>query len=422
MKITHLSTFDTGVGAAIAAHRLHSGLRRLGVESTMFALDKRGSDPGVLGFVPPHDPLTRLRRWFVKRRIRRDLRAYASSRPAYAKYFSDDRSEHGSDVVRQLPPADIYALHWVSRLVDYRTFFFKVSRHTPIVWRMSDMVPFTGGCHYDFGCNRFTQRCGACPQLGSKDEHDLSAQVWRRKAAALARVPTDRLQIVALNRWMAEKIRTSSLLGRFPVTVIPNSLDVKIFSPTPRDEVRNRLGIDPQAVVLIFVASDIADPFKGLTLLIAALKLMEHQENIVLLTVGRGALPPAMPVKTQELGFIADDRQRALAYSAADVFVIPSTQDNLPSTVLEAMACGVPIVGFNVGGIPDMMSAETGLLVPPGDVAALAAALDRLIGDPARRAAMSVACRHRAVTEYDLEVQARRFIRLFEDILGKSLG
>lgn len=418
MNIVHLSTFDAGVGAAIAARRLHDGLLRLGENSRMFVLDRRGDDPAVLGFTPPRDPLSRLRRGWLKRRIRGELAAYAGRRPVYARYFSDDRSEHGVHVVRQIPPADLYNLHWVARLVDYRAFFGPLSLRAPLVWRLADMNPFTGGCHYDFGCGRFAAGCGACPQLGSADRDDLSAQIWRRKAAALSSVPAERLHVVALNRWMAGEVTRSPLLGRFPLSIIPNGLDVALFAPAPRAEARAVLGVSCEARVLLFVADDIGSPFKGFAVLAEAVARIARDEPVELLVVGRGEFVPMPPVPVRRLGYVGDDRRRALAYSAADLFVCASTQDNFPSTVLESLACGTPVVGFAAGGVPDMLTADTGVLVSPGDSAALGAAIIELLRNPERRVLMAGACRRRAVAEYALEVQAVRYQQLYRQILG----
>src|SRR4051812_33083364 len=174
MRVVHLSTADGGGGAFRAAHRLHTGLRRLGHDSKMLVLRAGTGDPDVIPLHPRQDLLARI---FRKRRagkIWRDYQRYRPTLPAGIEPFSDDRSEHTGEIVRQLPECDVINLHWIGGFVDHDYFFANYPKHVPLVWRLADMGALTGGCHYTQGCEKFTARCGACPQLGSNDEGDLS--------------------------------------------------------------------------------------------------------------------------------------------------------------------------------------------------------------------------------------------------------
>jgi len=269
------------------------------------------------------------------------------------------------------------------------------------------------------GCGKYTECCGACPRLGSHRERDLSRHIWRRKRAILRTIAPGRLHLVAPSRWLADEAKRSSLLHKFPVTVIPLALDTEIFCPRDRRGAREALGISSDALVVLFVASLIPQPLKGFALLAQALNGLGDLPNLLLLSVGRGQPPVEVQIPHLPLGYMANERLLPLVYSAADVFVIPSLYDNLPQTVLEAIACGTPVVGFAVGGIPDMVRpGVTGWVVPPQDVGALRAAIRALLEDPARRAEMAANCRRLAVQEYALEVQARRYVALYEEILA----
>ena len=419
MRVLHLSTFEADAGAGIAAYRLHAGLRRAGVDSRMLVLDRRGDDPTVAALRLPRDPVRRVLRRLAKERIRRDLAPY-SPPPGYER-FRDDRSEHGGDLVRQLPAADVITLHWVNGMLDYGTFFAEAPRRAPLVWRLADMSPFTGGCHYDYGCGAFALRCGRCPQLGSDDPGDLSAQVLGRKLAALAQVPAERLHLVAPSTWTGEMARRSAALGRFPLTVIPNGLDTAVFAPVAKAEARARLGLPPRARIVMFVAADVGNRRKGFDLLAEALAgLGDEAPGLLLVSVGRGE-PRVAGAPGRHLGYIGDDARRALVYAAADLFVIPSLQESFGQTVIEALACGTPVVGFAAGGIPDLVRpGRTGLLAPVGDAAALRAAIARLLRDHEDRERMGREARAVAEAEYASPVQVARYLALYRRLLGEA--
>ena len=264
MRVLHINAFDQFGGAARAAYRLHTGLQKIGVESRMFVGDKRGSDDSVSSYEPPTDPLNRIRREIRRRWLARSLNGYRVTAPAGLRNFSDDRTIYGNDPWRRLPDHDVIHLHWVVGFVDYSDFFLsQVPRKTPIVWTLHDMNPFTGGCHYDEDCGKFTAACGACPQLTSKDENDLSYQVWQRKRKAVAMISPHRLHIVADSNWLASEAKRSSAFAGLPVTAIHYGLDVDTFAPRDRLAARSVLGIPPDARVVLFGADHLGVQRKG---------------------------------------------------------------------------------------------------------------------------------------------------------------
>jgi glycosyltransferase involved in cell wall biosynthesis len=316
-------------------------------------------------------------------------------------------------------------VHSMFHFVDFGVFFRTVPKLTPVVRTLHDMSFFTGGCHLDAGCGRYAQRCGACPQLGSHDERDLSRQVWERKRSALQAVEPDRLHLVTPSRWLAEAVRRSSLLRRFSVTVIPHGVDHDVFAPRDRRFARDVLGIPQDARVVIFVAEPIDRPVKRLSWLVRALEQIADRAHPLLVTAGGGGADVEVSMPHMHLGDIRNERLLSLAYSAADVIAVPSQQENFPLTVLEALACGVPVVGSAVGGISEIVrDGVTGLLVPPDDVSALATALDELLQSPARRAQLAATSRRLAMEEYSLDVQARRYADLYAQVLraGRTAG
>jgi len=419
MRILHLNTNDAKGGAARAAHRLHTGLRRLGQDSTMLVLRRSSDDPHVRQATPSPGPLAWMRRMLRERRIARDFERYRATRQADLVVFSDDRSPLAGEIARELPPCDVVHLHWVRKFIDLSAFL--ATNRAPMVWTLHDMNPFTGGCHYDEQCGRFRERCGRCPQLGSNDDADLSRQIWQRKQSALERIDPRRLRIAALCRWMAKAVESSSLLGRFAVSIIPNGLDTEVFAPRERSEARAQLGLPAQGRLLLFVAESLRNKWKGFAHLLEALRGLKPTDNIALASIGRGRPETPSGLPHFHLGEIHDDRLLAAAYSAADLFVIPSVQENLPNTVMESLACGTPVAGFDVGGIPDMVRPGlTGALAPMGDAAALQKVITNLLSDSTALAKMSAHCREVAVKEYALEVQTRRYTALYEELLAAN--
>ena len=419
MRILHLSTDDVTGGAPRAAYRLHVGLRRLGCDSSMFVAQRKSNDPSVLDFTPPRDFLSRRLRRIRGKKIKRSIRRYCRSSDDVYELFTDDRSEHGSNVTEQLPLCDVLNLHWIAGFIDYRTFFAAVPRHTPMVWTLHDMNPFTGGCHYDNGCGKWRGSCGACPQLGSSDPADLSRQIWERKREAFAKIDPGQLHIVTPSLWLAAEAEQSYLLRQLPVRVIPYGVDVEEFAPRNRSFARDVIGVPQHARVILCVANFLANRRKGFNLLAKALVRVTDIDSLFLISVGNGK--PAVDAKIAHLhlGTIENNRLLSLVYSAADIFVIPSLQDNMPNTVLESLACGTPVVGFAVGGIPELVRPGiTGLLVPFDNVDELRTAIGNLLKDTAMRAEMSANCRRIAEEQYALEVQTRRYIELYQQLVS----
>lgn len=419
MRIVHLASSDVTGGAARAASRLHFGLRRLGVDSKMLVGKQACFDPSILRFRPPKDVASRVRRTLRRRRIRTDFAQYAPTRPPGYDRFSDDRTEDGGALLGQVPPCDLINLHWVAGFLDHES-FFPGAPNVPLVWRLADMAPLTGGCHYDAGCGKFTARCGACPQLGSRDDNDLSRQIWTRKHNAISLLPPGRLTMVATSNWIAGEARRSSLFGKLPIHVIPNGLDTADFAPRDKRFARETIGLPADANVVLFAADTVTERRKGLALLLEALfGLRSDVKNLVLVSVGHGKPPVDASIRHEHLGSINNDRYLSLIYSAADAFVIPSIQESFGQTVSESLACGTPVVGFATGGMLDMVRpGETGRLVPVGDVTGLREAIRDVLRDDDARWHMSQRCRAVAVAEYSMETQAKSYLRLYESLLA----
>jgi glycosyltransferase involved in cell wall biosynthesis len=320
-----------------------------------------------------------------------------------------------------MPDTELINLHWVAGFLDLGAFFAWLRPGMPLVWTLHDMGIFTGGCSQDMGCGKFTQQCGACPQLGSSHESDLTRDVWRRKQKYYSAIDVRRFHIVTPSRWLGEEVKRSPLLSRFPRSVIPYGLDLEVFKPRDRRFSREVLGIPQEAKVILFISNGLYTYLKGFRHLIGALEGMDSSSGIFLLCLGFGSSPVLERFPHTHITLLPHDRSLSLVYSAADVFVLPSLADNLPNTMLEALACGTPVVGFATGGIPDgVRPGVTGLLAKTGDSAELRSAILEILGNDAKRTEMSDNCRRIALAEYDLSLQTSRYVELYTEMLRRG--
>jgi len=322
--------------------------------------------------------------------------------------------------LRTMQP-DVVHLHWVgSGFVPVRD----ITRlGVPVIWTLRDMWAFTGGCHYTGDCTRYQDRCGACPQLASTRERDLSRWTWGRKHRHWADA---RLTLVTLSRWLADCARESSLLREMRIEVIPNGIDTSVYRPHDRETARRLLNLPPDKKLILFGAvSALDNPRKGFPDLQAALRHLAaagwaEQAELAILGAERPVDPPAFGFEVTYLGHLHDDLTLALAYSAADVVVTPSRQEAFGSVPAEAQACGAPVVAFATGGLLGIVEHEcTGYLARPFDAGDLAAGIAWVLGDEARQQALSRQARARAGALFALETVARRYVALYKDVLGR---
>jgi len=422
VRIAQINTLDVQGGAARAAYRLHRGLLSIGANSTYFVREKRTRDDTVRKFIPDPSPAAVAHRAQAKAALDGAYDAYAATRSPHIEQFSQERVDGDENFFIQRPRADIVNLHWVAGFVDYPLFFTPERIDVPVVWTLHDMNPFTGGCHFDQDCGRFRTRCGACPLLGSVDEEDLTARIFDAKAAIFANWPPHRLHIVAPSNWLVGVAKSSALFGKYDGTCIPNSIETDLFKPTDKMEARAALGLPQHARIVLFMSHQVSLARKGFQELVQALALLPDNRDLLLIGVGdKSNVQIDGPVRVAMVNYVGDDATVAALYSAADVTAVPSRQDNLPNTMLESMSCGTPVVGFDVGGIPDMVKeGETGFLASAGDIPALAAAFTRAFQDPAGLRACGARARALVEMRHSPRVQAQAYVRLYEELLSSE--
>ena len=412
MRVVLVSSADIAGGAARSAYRLHASLRELGVDSRMVVNRKESGDPDVYG---PRTEVDKLVAAAVRRADRIPLQ-WPGARPETT--WSVEWLPNGTlRRIRALRP-DVVHLHWIGQGFVPIPALSRI--RSALVWTLHDMWPFTGGCHYDGGCGRYQERCGSCPQLASKRTLDLSAVTWRAKRHYWSDIG---IVIVAPSRWLADCARASSLFGGKRIEIIPYGVDLDCYRPVQKAIARNALGLRQDVLLVAIAGTD--DPRKGMRHVLAALEQLEAQCGTAVHLAAFGETDPSLgrrlPVPTHYLGSLHDDVSLKLMYSAADVFVQPSQQDNLANTVLEALACGTPCVAFSTGGMPDLIDhKETGYLARPFETSDLAQGISWVLGEPQRRITLGANARAKAEREFAAVLQARRYERLYHDLLANS--
>lgn len=298
--------------------------------------------------------------------------------------------------------ADIINLHWVAKILDWPSFFSKIDK--PIVWTLHDMNPFQGGFHYYDDVIRNEAEFGA-----------LEKRLREIKKKSLEGIQN--LTVVTPSRWLMEESSKSEILGRFPHHLIPYGLDTEVFKIYPKEVARQVFGLPEDKKILLFVSDNTNNQRKGIGLLKEALNAISR-EDVQAIAIGSNPTSSPNDHLIKYLGRIDDERLMALAYGAADVFVIPSREDNLPNVMLEALVCGRPVIGFPVGGIKEVVrTGFNGILANDVSAAKLAEALNDFLHN--RYPFCLDDIRKDAVSQFELPIQAKRYNELYQKILGQ---
>jgi glycosyltransferase involved in cell wall biosynthesis len=417
LKILILSARDLQGGAARAAYRLHQGLLTASVDSKMLVQNKLSDCATVIA------PKSKIKRGIAAMKPALDqlpLSLYRHRDRSINIYSSQWLPNNIVEQIEQINP-DVINLHWINGGFVPIEALRKLPQ--PLVWTLHDMWAFTGGCHYSGTCDRYLESCGACPQLGSKRDGDLSHWNWRRKAKAWQDL---NLTIVTPSQWLASCAKSSSLLRHFPIKVIGNGIDPQLYQPHDPLFARKIFNLPTDKKILLFGAlNSTQDQRKGFTLLLSALEHLKSSRQadrieLVIFGASRPSQPLNFGFKTHYVGQLSDDVALSLLYATADVFVAPSIQDNLPNTVLEALFCGTPCAAFNIGGMADLIEHQhNGYLAQPEQPQDLAQGIDWILAEEARYQRLKINSRAKAIAHFNLEQQTQRYLRVFTELCSK---
>lgn len=355
MRVLIVNTSENTGGAAVAANRLKEALNNNGIKAKMLVRDKESDDITVAQLNKSwHQKWDFLWERFViymRLHFKRD------------NLFLIDIANAGTDITktREFKEADVIHLSWINQgMLSLKGIRKILESHKPVVWTMHDLWPASSICHYAHNCRNYEKQCGNCPLLpGNGSSNDLSARIWRKKRKILER---NSILFVTCSRWLADKAKKSGLLSGQKVISIPNPIDSRAFTKENREEARLYAGLPEGKKLILFVSQRVTDKRKGMDYFITAINKMveahpEMKDNCGIAILGGKAeeLADKLPLPSYPLGYVSEEKKIASIYNSVDLFVLPSLEDNLPNTIMEAMACGVPCVGFNTGGIPEMI-------------------------------------------------------------------
>ena len=416
MRVLIVNTSERTGGAAVAANRLMKALINHGVKAKMLVRDKESDALTVVGL--PKSPM--LHWHFLWER----LVIFVRSRFSKKHLFEIDLANTGSDITRfpEFQEADVIHLHWINQgMLSLGSIRKILQGGKPVVWTMHDIWPATAICHLTLDCRRFETQCNHCRLLpGGGSDNDLAAKVWRRKQKMLA----DRhITYVACSQWLAGEAQKSALLQGQRVVSIPNPIDTHVYAPQDQQQARQHAGLPAEGRIILFASQRVTNLNKGMNYLVEACQLLaeqhpEQKEQITVAILGGHAeeLEGQLPFRTCPLGYVNDEHRIVDVYNAADVFVLPSLSENLPNTIMEAMACGVPSVGFRVGGIPEEIDHQRN-----GYVADYRSSEDLARGIwwtlfEADHEAVRHACLHKVAHNYSQQSVANHYLEVYESL------
>lgn len=424
MRVLIVNTFDIKGGAARAAYRLHKGLKRSGVASAMLVLEKFSQDKTVKAVAPlpadDHDAAERLKIFnaITKNYIKKN-RTGMSNAPYFPGYPGYDLSK-----TKLVEEADVINLHWVAKYQSVETISALSALGKPIVWTLHDEHPFTGGCHYSAGCTLYESDCHTCPQL-IDDPYKLPHHSLLYKEECFR---GKNITVVSPSRWLADLAARSRVFKEKEVVTIPNSLEIDIYTPRDKRKAKKKAGIPGDCLTILTGAADWKPKRKGFAEFLSTMKhCLKNEEfsrlvksgKLLLICFGTAAEEmKGLNIPFKAFGKVDADKEISTIYNAADIFVMPSVEDNLPNTILESMACATPVTAFAVGGMPDMIEdGINGLLAPLRDTEKMAQAVLELIFHTEKRERMGRKGRETIETHYKLEDQARAYTRLFSRLI-----
>ena len=413
MKILIVNTSDIEGGAARATYRLHQTLLNSGVDSKMLVQSKSSDDYTVLATTTKiQKAINKLRPTFDSLPIRfyknRTKTLFSSSFLPFSNIV---------DKINEINP-DIVHLHWISGGMIKIEEIAHIKAH--IIWSLHDMWAFTGGCHYDEECKGYEKECGNCKVLGSNKQNDLSKKIFQRKQKTFTNKKD--ITIVGLSKWLNECSKTSSLLKEKNHINLPNPIDTDSFKPFDKNLSKELWNLPKDKKLVLFGAMGAtSDPRKGFKELSMAIQKLDKNLNIEFVVFGssKPQNAPDLGFKTHYLGSLHDDVSLVTLYSAVDVMIVPSLQENLSNAIMESLSCGTPVVAFDIGGNSDMCEHKVnGYLAKPFESEDLACGIEWVLTS-SNYDELCVNAREKVMREFDSKIVAKKYIELYNEVLKR---
>lgn len=418
MRILIVNTSEQTGGAAVASNRLLKALNKMGVEAKMLVREKETDNANVIKLHKHY--LQKI--YFLFERLCIFFNLHFRKK----HLFEIDIANSGNDITSLsiFKKSDVIHLAWINQgMLSLNSIKKIITSDKAVVWTMHDLWPATSICHYPKRCKRYESSCQHCPILpanGSKK--DLSAKIWAKKNKVYN---SGHIYFVTCSKWLCKEAKHSSLLKEHTIQSIPNPIDTHFFKPLDKHEARKKLNLPNDKNIILFVSQRVTDNRKGMDLFIEAINHIakeypEIKKNSCIAILGGHAeeIASQLSLPTYPLGYVSDKENIRDVYNAANVFVLPTREDNLPNTIMEAMACGVPCVSFKVGGIPEMIDhLHNGYVAKEHNPQDLAQGIKWVLNN-ANYTQLSTAAIEKVIHTYSERNVAEQYINLYYEALA----
>jgi len=356
MKIKILNTSEYIGGAAIACKRLFYALTKINLDVDLLVQEKKSNEEQV--FNTNNNKLSKYINLIYLSLEKLHFYFYEKNK---SFRFAFSTAFFGKKInLKTFSKTDIIHLHWFNLSFLSLKRFEKITKlNKPIVWTLHDMWAFTGGCHYNEDCENYEQNCGNCKYLKKPNPNDLSNKIHKIKKQIYKQ---QNITFVTCSQWLATEAQKSSLLKNQKIINIPNPIDTNIYKPLDKNICKQKINFSKDKFTILFGAASLTDQRKGLNYFIEALNILNNKSEfyktkieIALFGKTNKELENLIPFTTQNLGYLSETDFIIKVYSASDLFITTSLQDNLPNMVMESLACGTPVIAFKIGGIPEMI-------------------------------------------------------------------
>jgi glycosyltransferase involved in cell wall biosynthesis len=410
MKILIISTYDTNGGAHKAAHRLHKALLEEGQQSIMLVQRKFTSDSTVLS------KSGKFMQFISKARYHIDQLPVIYYTKRTTTLFSPSwiPSSFIIKKINEIKP-DIIHFHWICdgmiRINDLEKF------NKPLVFSLHDMWLFTGGCHYNEDCLGYQNNCSKCKVLNDSNNCYLSKLTFRRKVKTFSSISG--MTIIGLSKWIAKLGQNSTLLKQRSIKNLPNLVNTDNFYPVKKINARTDLNLPKDKKLILCGATTFNNnPRKGLSDIIRALSIIDN-DVIELIFFGNynQDLIKSIGKRIHFLGYVSDENEQKLIYSAVDLTLVPSHQENLSLVIMESLACGTPVVAFDIGGNSDMIEhKKNGFLAKPFSIEELKDGIEWILNNREYER-ISQNARQKVLDEFDSKIVVNKYIELYKETI-----
>ena len=418
MRVLIINTSERIGGAAIAANRLMEALKNNGIKTKMLVRDKQTDQISVVELKKSW--------WKVWQFIWERVVIWQANHFKKHNLFAVDIANTGTNITAlpEFTQADVIHLHWINQgmlsLTDIRRI---IQSGKPIVWTMHDMWPFTGICHYAGDCDKYATQCHNCPQLYKGSKKDIAYRTFQKKKKLFEGA---QITFVACSRWLESLAKKSDLIKGQTITNIPNAINTNLFKPRDKKQAREKCHLPQDKKLLLFGSVKITDKRKGIDYLVSACKQIassypDFSKELGVVVFGNQAEQYAslFPFPIYPMNYVSNEKELVDIYNAVDLYVTPSLQDNLPNTIVEAMACGIPCIGFNVGGIPQMIDhLHNGYVARYKSSEDFANGIHWILTDPEYDELSAQACR-KVLGNYSESIIAKKYTDLYNKVTGK---